>query len=142
MHIRDIMTDKVISVAAREPVTAAARLLRQYNLGALPVCDDKGKLLGMVTDRDIAVRCVAVQADPAVTTVDQIMSRGIITAGPEDSLDRAVYLMSTDQVRRLPVLENGRLVGMVSLCDMARDSRCDMEAAEALTEISTNLRRR
>ena len=142
MQICDIMTDKVISVAAREPVTAAARLLRQYNLGALPVCDDNGKLLGMVTDRDIAVRCVAAQADPAGTTVDQIMSRGIITAGPEDSLDRAVYLMSTDQVRRLPVLEDGRLVGMVSLCDLARDRRCDMEAAEALTEISTNVRRR
>jgi CBS domain-containing protein len=142
MQICDIMTDKVISVAAREPVTAAARLLRQYNLGALPVCDDNGKLLGMVTDRDIAVRCVAAQADPAGTTVDQIMSRGIITASPGDSLDRAVYLMSTDQVRRLPVLEDGRLVGLVSLCDLARDRRCDMEAAEALTEISTNVRRR
>lgn len=142
MQIRDIMTGKVISVAAREPVTAAARLLRQHNLGALPVCDDHGKLLGMVTDRDIAVRCVAAQADPTGTTVEQIMSRGIITAGPNDSLDRAVYLMSADQVRRLPVLEDGRLVGMVSLCDMARNQRCDMEAAEALTALSANVRRR
>lgn len=142
MKICDIMSDKVVSIGQNEPVAAAARLLKRCNVGALPVCDDKGKLRGMVTDRDIVMRCVAADADPNETRVSEIMSRGIITTGPFEEVQTAARLMSQDQVRRLPVLDNGRLVGMVTLCDMARNGNCDMEAAEALTEISSNFRRK
>ena len=142
MKICDIMTDGVISIAADEPLTAAARLLKSKNIGALPVCNESGQLCGMLTDRDIVTRCVAEGGDPTKLKVEEIMSRGIITAGPFEEVEQAVRLMSEDQVRRIPVVDSGRLVGMVSLCDMARNCNCDMEAAEALAEISSNLKRK
>lgn len=142
MKICDIMSDSVVSIGPGDPVSAAARLLKRCNIGALPVCDGAGRLRGILTDRDIVTRCVALDSDPQQVKVEEIMSRGIITAGPFDELEKAVRLMSGDQVRRLPVLDGGRLVGMVSLCDMARNCNCDMEAAEALAEISSNLKRK
>ena len=142
MKICDIMSDRVVSIEQNEFVSTAAKLLKRCNVGALPVCDDKGRLRGMLTDRDIVTRCVAMDADPKGTRVSEVMSRGIITAAPFDEVDKAVKLMSADQVRRLPVLEDDRLVGMVTLCDMARSCNCEMEAAEALTEISSNFRRK
>lgn len=142
MKVCDIMTDNVVSVGQDEPITAAARLLKQHNVGALPVCDDSGRLKGMVTDRDIVMRCVAAEGDPHEMRVKDVMSRGIVTAGPFDDLDKTVRLMSEDQVRRLPIMDGGRLVGMVALSDMARSCNCEMEAAEALTEISANIKRK
>lgn len=142
MKICDIMSDRVVSIEQNEPVAAAAKLLKRCNVGAVPVCDEKGRLRGMVTDRDIVMRCVAADADPKETRVSEIMSRGIVTAAPFDEVDKAVKLMSADQVRRLPVLDDGKLVGMVTLCDMARNCNCEMEASEALSEISSNFRRK
>ena len=142
MKVSDIMTDKVVSVGKDEPVLTAARLLKRYNVGSLPVVDNDKRLRGIITDRDIALRCVAAEGDPHSVRVSEIMSRGIITVAPDDLVDSAVRCMSDDQVRRLPVVEDGRLVGMVSLCDMARSRSCEMEAAEALAEISSNIRRR
>lgn len=141
MKVCDIMSEKVISIDQNEPVSAAAKLLKRCNIGALPVCDGDHRLRGIVTDRDIVLRCVAADADPKEIKVGEIMSRGIVTASPFDEVSQAAKIMSTDQVRRLPVLDGGRLVGMVTLCDMARDCNCDMEAGEALTEISSNFRR-
>ena len=142
MKICDVMSENVVSIAPGESVRAAAKLLKSRNIGALPVCDCTGRLKGMLTDRDIVTRCVALGGDPGSVRVEDIMSRGIITAGPFEELERAVELMGCDQVRRLPVLDRGRLVGMLSLCDMARNCNCDMEAAEALSEISSNLKRK
>ena len=142
MKVCDIMSRRVVSIAPDEPVSAAAKLLRRMNIGALPVCDASNRLRGIVTDRDIVTRCVALEADPATTRVAEIMSRGVVTASPLDDTGHAARTMSADRVRRLPVLDNGRLVGLVSLCDMARDANCDMEAAEALSEISSNFRRK
>ena len=142
MKVSDIMSSRVISIGQNEPVSAAARLLKRANVGALPVCDAKQRLRGIVTDRDIVTRCVALGADPEETPVGEIMSRGVVTASPLEEVNAAVRRMREDQVRRLPVLDEGRLVGIVTLCDMARDSNCDMEAAAALTEISSNLSRK
>ena len=142
MKVSDIMSSRVISIGQNEPVSAAAKLLKRANIGALPVCDAKQRLRGIVTDRDIVTRCVALGADPEETPVGEIMSRGVVTASPLEEVNAAVRRMSEDQVRRLPVLDEGRLVGIVTLCDMARDSNCDMEAAAALTEISSNLSRK
>ena len=92
-----------------------------------------------MTDRDIVTRCVALGGDPAETPVKEIMSRGVVTCAPFDELDAAVKRMEDEQVRRLPVLDGGRLVGIVTLCDMARDSNCDMEAAAARDAVFTLL---
>jgi len=142
MKVCDIMSDKVVSIEQNEPVSAAAKLLKRCNIGALPVCDGNRRLRGMLTDRDIVLRCVAQDADPRETPVSEIMSRGIQTIGPLEDTAKAAELMSGDQVRRLPVIDGGRLVGMVTLCDLARDANCDMEAAEALTDISSSFRRK
>lgn len=142
LKVCDIMSDRVISIDMNEPVSAAAKLLKRCNIGAVPVCDGQNRLRGMLTDRDIVTRCVALEADPMQTKVAEIMSRGVVTVTPLDDTGRAARAMSEDRVRRLPVLDEGRLVGMVTLCDLARDANCDMEAAEALAEISSNVKRK
>ena len=142
MLVREIMSDRVVCIDQNEPVSAAAKLLKQCNVGLLPVCDTSKHLRGVLTDRDIVTRCVATGADPEELRVREIMSRGVITASPTDDVGHAAALMSGDQVRRLPVLSDGRLVGMLSLCDMARSGSCDMEASAALSEISSSFRRK
>ena len=138
MKVSDIMSGRVVTIDKREPVIAAARLLKRMNLGALPVTDG-GKLAGMLTDRDIVLRCVALGGDARTMTAGDVMTRGVVTATPDVKVDDAAKRMGRGQVRRLPVVENGKLVGMLSLADMAR--KCDMEAAAALADISSNLRR-
>ena len=142
MKVKQIMTDRVVTVGQREPVAHAARLMKRGNLGALPVCDDEGRLRGIVTDRDIVTRCVAGDDDPAITPVREIMSRGIVTCGAEDDADELARTMSARQVRRVPVTEGGKVIGMVSLGDLARSDLFAMEAAEALSEISSNILRK
>ena len=142
MRISEIMSSRVVSIGQDEPVSAAARLLKRTNLGALPVCDAKRRLRGIVTDRDIVTRCVAPGSDPEQTPVREIMSRGVVTCGPDETPETAAKRMGADQVRRLPVLDEGRLVGIVTLCDLSRSGRSDMETAAALAEITSNVRRK
>ena len=141
MKVFDLMSDHVVTVGVNEPVTAAARLLKQYNIGSVPVCGSKGDLKGMITDRDIAVRCVAPGLSPADTKVSDIMTRGAVTIADNAHIGDAARLMADAQIRRLPVCHDGALVGMLSLADLARNSDSDTEAAEALCEISRNIRR-
>ncbi|MEG0940606.1 MAG: CBS domain-containing protein, partial [Oscillospiraceae bacterium] len=115
MNICDIMTDRVISVGEDEPVCAAAKLLKRNNIGSLPVRDEKGKLRGIITDRDIVLRCVASEADPQNVLVREIMSRNLVTASPFDDAAKAAERMAECQIRRLPITENGILVGIVAL---------------------------
>ena len=117
----------------------AARLISRHNVGALPVCGSDRRLRGVVTDRDIVLRCVAAEEDPAQTMVRDIMTRSCATVSPGDDCREATRLMALHQVRRLPVVEEGRLVGMISLSDLARSGRYDIEAAQALCEISENI---
>ena len=142
MKLCEIMSERVVTIDMEEPVSAAARLMKSHNIGAVPACGKDGRLRGIVTDRDIVLRCVAGDADPQTTPVKEIMSRAIVTAQPLDDVEKAARLMSQDQVRRLPVLNDGRVVGIVALSDLARSCACEMEAAEALAEISANVRRR
>lgn len=140
MKVFDLMSESVVSVGVNEPVTAAARLLKKYNIGALPVCDDSGKLKGMITDRDIAIRCVAGDVSPDKAKVSDIMTRGAVTIDENAYIGDAARTMAEAQIRRLPVCKDGVLVGMLSLGDLARNTECDTEAAEALCEISKNIR--
>ena len=141
MKVAEIMSRNVVSVNHKEPVTAAARLMKRHNLGALPVCDDEGRLRGLVTDRDIVTRCVAMDYDPTDTMLREIMTRGILTCSPEDAVETTAARMGKEQIRRLPVTADGKLVGMVSLGDVARRERLSMEAAAALADVSANIRR-
>ena len=141
MKVYDLMSEHVVSVGAAETVTAAARLLRQYNVGSLPVCDDTRRLRGIITDRDIAIRSTATGASPDSMKVADVMTRGLVTIGENEHISDAARLMADAKIRRLPVCRDGKLVGMLSLGDLARSTDCDTEAAAALSEISSNIRR-
>ena len=135
------MNPAVVTVEPSSSAALAARLISRHNVGALPVCGGDGRLRGIVTDRDIVLRRVAAEEDPAQTPVKDIMSRNCAVVSPDDDAREATRLMAARQVRRLPVLEDGRVVGMVSLGDLARSHRCDMEASKALSEISENVKK-
>lgn len=141
MKVHEVMSGRVISVTPEDSAASAARLLGRHNLGALPVCSEEGRLRGMLTDRDLATRCLAANLDPERTAVREIMSRGILTATPEEDVKAAALTMAKGQVRRMPVVKEGRVVGMLSLGDLARSQDCRMEASTALSEISANIRR-
>ena len=139
MQVRDLMNPNVVTVEPGSSAALAARLISRHNVGSLPVCGEDRRLRGVVTDRDIVLRCVAAEEDPAQTPVRDIMSRGCATVSPGADCREATRLMSAHQVRRLPVVEEGKLVGMISLSDLARSGRFDLEAAQALCEISENI---
>ena len=142
MKVRDIMTCPAVSVAPGESVEVAARTLTQYNIGALPVCNPDGKLCGVITDRDLVTRCLASGRKPSETAVRQIMTQSVEPAQPDMDAAVAAHLMGRLQVRRLPVVENGKLCGMVSLGDLTKREESVMDAADALCDISENLSRR
>lgn len=141
MRVKDCMTKQVISVGAGEPVSVAARLMARYNLGALPVRGTDGQLEGMLTDRDIVLRCIAAERSPKAVRVREVMTRSVAAAAPDTDAAAAAGIMAARQVRRLPVTEEGRLVGMVSLADLSRRPDYMMEAAEALEDICAGGRR-
>lgn len=139
MKLRDIMTNPVIRIHPEESVAVAARTLANYNIGALPVCGSDGRVCGLLTDRDIVTRCLAANRSPSATTVREVMTANIIAARPDMEAAQAALIMGREQVRRLPVMENGKLCGMVSLGDLAQKEESSMEAGDALTEISSSL---
>ncbi|MBE6942250.1 MAG: CBS domain-containing protein [Ruminococcaceae bacterium] len=139
MKLREVMTKSVIRISPEEPVSVAARTLAHYNIGILPVCGGDGRLCGLVTDRDLIVRCVASGADPKTTPVRNVMTGNVVSARPDMETSAAAGLMGRLQIRRLPVVENGKLCGMVSLGDLANREETGYDAADALSMISSNL---
>lgn len=139
MKIREIMSDSVIRIAPEENVAVAARTLAHYNIGALPVCSAGGKLCGLVTDRDIVTRCLAAGRQPSSTCVREIMSGNVIAALPDTDAAAAARVMGHKQIRRLPVVENEKLCGMVSIGDLANCDEITYDAGDALAEISNSV---
>ena len=139
MKIKDCMTKNVISVGASEPVAVAARLMSRYNLGALPVQNADGRLCGMVTDRDVVLRCVAARRDAEHMRVGEMMSTGILAVEASEDISRAARMMSRAQLRRLPVTQNGKLTGMLSMADLARRGEYSMETAQCMESICSPL---
>lgn len=139
MKIREVMTPNVIKIDPGEPAEVAARMLTHYNIGALPVCGADGKLCGVVTDRDLVTRCMASGKLAGMTKVRDVMTHSVISATPDMDTGAAAHLMGRQQVRRLPVVENGKLCGMVSLGDLAVREQSNPDAADALGEISSNI---
>lgn len=141
MQVRDVMNRDLVTIDPAESAALAARLLARHNVGSLPVCGENGRLQGIVTDRDIILRCVAPEEDPARVPVRHIMTRHPKALSPGDDVRQAAQVMAIQQVRRLPVVESGRLVGVVSLGDLAQCGKYEMEISKALTDISENVKR-
>lgn len=136
MLVSELMERSPISLAPEDTCRDAARLLSRYRVGALPVTNADGMLKGILTDRDIILRCLAMGKDPDKTPVRDCMTRNPITVSPRDRVETAAERMSRSQVRRLPAAEGGKLAGMLSLGDLSRVEAFRMEAAKALAEIS------
>ena len=137
MRISDVMHRGVISVEPDTPVREVARTMRRDDIGATPVCEN-GRIIGMVTDRDIACRAVADGRDLDAVTAREIMTAGAVTCSAGDEVDEVIGLMERRKVRRIPVLDDaGAVVGMASLGDIS--SRVDDEdAGELLREVSAH----
>jgi CBS domain-containing protein len=140
--VRDAMTEEPRSIGASASVVEAARLMREEHIGSLPITDDEN-LVGMITDRDITTRVVAEAADPKTTVVGDVYSRDLISVEPDKDLAEALQLMARHQVRRLPVVENGRLVGIVAQADIALNEKEKNTGrlVEAISEPSEGERR-
>lgn len=142
MKLQELMTTNPIWISPETPVSTAARILAKYNIGMLPVCTPQGRLRGLLTDRDIVTRCLAADRDPSRARAETVMTRRIVAGSPAMDAAVAAHLMGREQVRRLPVLENGVLCGVVSLADLARREETEIDASDALGDISGNLSRR
>ena len=132
--ISDSMTENPCSIDAGQPVSYAAKMMRDENVGFAPIVDGD-RLIGTLTDRDIAVRVVAEGRDPEATTVREVASNDVISIDPESDLDDAMALMARHQVRRVAVVEGNRLVGVVAQADVARDAKAK-QTGEVVEEIS------
>ncbi len=120
MKVKDLMTSSPTVVRPEDTASQAATLMKQEDCGAIPVVADGGKLVGIVTDRDIVVRAVAAGKDPRSTPVSAVMSADPVTLSPDSDSDEAEKLMAEHQVRRLPVVDNGHLVGIIVTAQLAR----------------------
>ncbi len=134
LSVRDVMTPEVETTTSSQLLKEAARLMKDGDFGSIPVVDD-GRLVAVLTDRDIVIRAVAEGLDASTTQVGQVASSDPVTVAPDQSLDDAVEIMTHYQVRRLPVVEEGRLVGVLSQADIALEAK-EKVTGEVVQEIS------
>lgn len=136
MKVKDIMTRNVACLNPAATVVEAAQLMQKHNVGSIPVCDESG-VVGIVTDRDIVVRNIAHGKDPGQTPVRDVMTSQVIAVGPETDIRDVFGIMSQKKVRRLPVVENNQLVGIIALGDIATNAPQDVEISSTLADISS-----
>lgn len=135
-NIQDVMTRNPATCGEAAPVVEAARLMERENVGAIPVCEN-GKLVGIVTDRDIALRVVAGGRDPQQTKIQDVMTRDPQAVGVDEPIDRVMEMMESRQVRRIPVIDaGGKLVGIIAQADIARlgDDHATGDVVEAISK--------
>ena len=133
--VQDLMTSNPKTVASESSVVEAAKIMRDENVGIVPLVDGE-RLVGTITDRDIAIKVVAEGSDLQSTTAGQAASRDLVTIDPQQDLDEALRLMAQHQVRRLPVVEeDGRLVGILAQADVAREAS-PQQTGRVVEEIS------
>ena len=132
---RDIMTGGAECIGENETLADAARKMRDLDVGSLPICGDDNRLKGMVTDRDIVIKVVAQGQDPQEVIVGTVAGGEVVTIGADDSLDEARRTMEEHQVRRLPVIDGHRLVGMISQGDLAK-ALPDEETGQLVESVS------
>ena len=132
---RDIMTRDPQCVRETQTLLEAARLMRDLDVGALPICGEDGRLHGMLTDRDIVVRCVAEGGDCSTMTASSLAQGKPVTIGADDSVDEAMATMAKHQVRRLPVIDGHQLVGIISEQNIAQGGR-DRKVGDTIEEVT------
>jgi CBS domain-containing protein len=138
MKCSDVMTLNPTCCLADDTVDAVAQSMRRQDVGALPVVDSESarKLVGIVTDRDLALKVVAEGLDPRQTRVEGVMAHDLVTCASQDDLQRALNAMSESQLRRIPVLDDGRLVGIISQADLAMQLEKPAAVGKVLRRVS------
>jgi CBS domain-containing protein len=135
-QIKDVMTHDVVTLAPTSKVTQAAEAMKSLNVGAIPICDG-GRLLGMVTDRDLVVRVIAEHRNPETETINNIMTTDVDYCYEDQTVEEAAHVMEDRQVRRMPIVNHDKeLVGIVSLGDVAVKGVDKSTTADALEQIS------
>lgn len=135
MQVKELMSKNIASVTPDTPIVEVAKIMKKMNIGSVPVCDGD-RIIGILTDRDIVLRDVAMGKNVEGVTAKDVMTVGISTAEPEMDIHEAAKLMSDKQVRRLPVVDDDRLVGMLALGDIAVRTKLEDNAGDALSDIS------
>ncbi|WP_164669120.1 CBS domain-containing protein [Virgibacillus doumboii] len=133
--VQNIMTTDLVYCRKEDTLYEAATKMKERNVGVIPVCSDNRDLLGVITDRDLVLRGYA-KKKPDTTTVQEVMSERLHYVSPETSVEEAADLMAQEQIRRLPIVDNGKLVGIVSLGDLSKEDKSNRAAGDALGEIS------
>lgn len=139
MKVREIMTTEVATAQPDSTLEEVASMMKEEDTGAIPVLDED-ELVGIITDRDIVVRCIAEGKDATETNVEDILSEDLVTISPDDDVEEAARLMSERQIRRLPVVEEGELIGMISLGDIAVKEVDEEPATAALEGVSRGVK--
>lgn len=136
MLVRDIMSKDLVNLNSEDSIERAAQMMRQFDVGAIPVCDNSKKLVGIITDRDITLNSVASGANANQQKICDHMTSNPVTGSPDMDVHDAVRMMSRHQIRRLPIVENNNLVGIVSLGDISQEPNLQDNAEAALKNIS------
>jgi len=139
LKIRDIMTPNPYTISTDSTVKNAADIMKKHDIGAIPIVDpENNRIKGIVTDRDIILRCLSNDLDIYTTKAEEIMTENAITVCPDNSITESSRIMAKNKVRRLPVCENGKVIGMVSLGDISRSKLMFAETASAFCDICEN----
>jgi CBS domain-containing protein len=133
--VRDAMTANPRTLELGETVLGAARAMEEEDVGSIPVVDSDGILFGIITDRDIVLRVVAAGRDPALTTVETVATKDVSPAYPDERLDEALQQMAHRQVRRLPVIEDDRVVGILAQADVSQEAN-EKQVGQLVEDIS------
>lgn len=136
--VREVMTKDVKACAPHDPITAAAKLMRDINCGSVPVCQEN-RVMGMITDRDIVLNCVADGKDSNTVHCHDCMTKDVITCSPDTDIHECARMMADHQIRRIIVVENNNMVGICAIGDLATVNVYVDEAGAALSEISNQV---
>lgn len=134
MKIRECMCHETICVKPDATVEEVAKQMKDNHIGCMPVCDNSKKIVGLVTDRDVVLRCVACNKDAKNVPVSEIMTTDVYTAGPDDDIEQATEKMCDCNIRRIPIVENGCLKGMLTISDLSVSPLCSTETVGYVVE--------
>ncbi|SFB18584.1 CBS domain-containing protein [Lentibacillus halodurans] len=134
-NVKDVMSTDIVVCRKEDTLHEAASKMKERNVGVIPVCSENKELMGVITDRDLVLRGYA-EKKPDTTTVQEVMSNQLYHTSQDTSVQEAADLMAQKQIRRLPIVEEGKLIGVVSLGDLSLEDKSNEAAGSALEEIS------
>jgi len=121
MKVKDCMCNKVVKAHKETTLREIAKLMENNGIGSVPICDKENEVIGFITDRDIVVRCIAANGDCSKTKVSEIMTKQVIKTTPDTDIQEACETMSTNQIRRLPVIDDGGIIGILTIGDISKN---------------------